>query len=163
MKIKSRHYLKKDDASRIKNKMLSVFKGCEDLFGKDARLEIVKTDMGYDLIFINGNPMLFMIDDEPFFTVRGALKANPAENLVVVDSGAIRFVTNGADIMCPGIVEADKNIAPGDMVIVVEDKHKKPLAIGKALISGADMAGNSGKAVKSIHHVGDEIWNAGES
>ncbi|MCK5660096.1 MAG: DUF1947 domain-containing protein [Methanosarcinales archaeon] len=162
MKVKSRHFLKKDEASKVKNNMLSIFKGCDDIFGKKTKLEIVKTDMGYDLIYIDGHPMLFLIGDETFLTVRGALKAKPEERLVVVDAGAIRFVTNGADVMCPGIVDADENIKIDDFVIIVEETHKKPLAIGKALISGQEMVGKSGKAVKSIHVVGDEIWKAGE-
>jgi len=75
----------------------------------------------------------------------------------VVDAGAVRFVVNGADIMNPGIVNADPEIAPGDLVVVVEERYRKPLAVGRALIPGTEMKGE-GKAVKSMHHVGDLIW-----
>jgi PUA domain protein len=64
---------------------------------------------------------------------------------------------NGADIMSPGIVFADPEIVAGDLVVVAEEKHRKPLAIGRALIPGTEMKGE-GKAVKSLHHVGDQIW-----
>lgn len=74
--------------------------------------------------------------------------------------GAIRFVTNGADIMSPGIVETDENIKQNDVVIIVEETHKKPLAIGIAEITGEEMVNNdSGKAIQNIHYIGDDIWN----
>ncbi len=64
--------------------------------------------------------------------------------------------------MAPGgIVEADPDIKEGgDFVIVVEETHRKPLAIGKALMEGQQMVDSeSGKAIKSISHVGDKIWS----
>jgi PUA domain protein len=97
------------------------------------------------------------VEDQPFFTVLGAIELEPQKKLVVVDAGAVRFVVNGADIMNPGIVNADPEIAPGDLVVVVEERYRKPLAVGRALIPGTEMKGE-GKAVKSMHHVGDLIW-----
>ena len=97
------------------------------------------------------------IEGRPFFTILGAMELLPKKRLVVVDSGAVRFIANGADVMSPGIVSADPEIEPGDLVIVAEEKHRKPMAIGRAIIPGKDMRGE-GKAVKSIHHVGDQIW-----
>ena len=62
--------------------------------------------------------------------------------------------------MAPGVVEADSEIEEGDLVIVVEEVHRKPLAIGKALMAGPQMVEiNSGKAIKSITHVGDKLWS----
>ena len=74
--------------------------------------------------------------------------------------GAVKFVTNGADIMAPGIVDADDTIAVDDSVWICDETHKKPLAVGIALKSGIEMVQQEkGKAVKMIHHVGDELWN----
>ena len=93
----------------------------------------------------------------PLEETLGAIELAPSKRLVVVDAGAVRFVVNGADIMKPGIVSADPEIAVGDLVIVMEERHKKPLAVGRALVAGCEMKGE-GKAVKSLHHVGDIIW-----
>jgi PUA domain protein len=60
--------------------------------------------------------------------------------------------------MSPGIVEADPSITEGDLVIIIEQAHGKAIAIGRALITGKNMKGGKGKAIKSIHYVGDEIW-----
>jgi PUA domain protein len=75
-----------------------------------------------------------------------------------VDPGAIKFIINGADTMSPGIVEADPAINEGDLVIIVEQAHGKAIAIGRALIPGKNMVRGKGKAIKTIHYVGDELW-----
>jgi PUA domain protein len=45
-------------------------------------------------------------------------------------------------------------------VQIAEERHGKPLAIGIALLSAEEMRTQAqGKMVKSLHHVGDDIWN----
>ena len=95
-----------------------------------------------------------------FLSCRGLLLYKPQARYVTVDMGAIKFVTNGADIMAPGIVEADPALQPGDWCWVRDERNKQPLAVGKALVPGTAMVRGKGKAVKSIHHVGDKLWNA---
>jgi len=155
MKTKSRHHLKGSEARRV---IATLDPFLEDDSGlRKASLERAETDEGVDLIFVDGKPLIMIMDEQPFFTVLGAIELKPQKRLVVVDAGAVRFIVNGADVMSPGIVSADPEIALGDMVIVVEERHKKPLAIGRALIPGPEMKGE-GKAIKSLHHVGDQIW-----
>lgn len=155
MKIKSRHHLKGSDARKIIAKIEPFLEDPSRL--RKSSLEMAISDEGVDLIFVDGRPLLMTVEDQPFFTVLGAIELAPAKRLVIVDAGAVRFVVNGADIMKPGIVSADPEIAVGDLVVVVEDRHKKPLAVGRALVAGTEMKGE-GKAVKSLHHVGDCIW-----
>ena len=76
-----------------------------------------------------------------------------------MDQGAIRFVSNGADIMKPGITRVDSSIEPGDLVIVLEETHEKALCIGRSIVPDTDMLGSSGKAIESIHYVGDELYH----
>ena len=155
MKIKSRHHLKGSDARKIIAKIEPFLEDPAPLH--QSSLEMAVSDEGVDLIFVDGRPLLMIVEDQPFFTVLGAIEMMPHKKLVMVDSGAVRFVVNGADIMKPGIVSADPEIAVGDLVVIVEERHNKPLAIGRALVAGTDMKGE-GKAVKSLHHVGDAIW-----
>jgi PUA-domain protein len=91
-------------------------------------------------------------------TVSGANEHPPENHVVTVDSGAISFVSDGANIMRPGIVEATDDIEPGDLVIVVEENHGKALAVGRAEVAGEDMVGDSGKVVENLHHVGDDLY-----
>jgi PUA-domain protein len=155
MKRKSRHHLRDSEARKIIADLEALLEDPSGL--QKANLERAEADEAIDLVYVGGRPLLMMVDDVPFFTILGAMELSLKKRLVVVDSGAVRFIVNGADVMNPGIVAADPEIAAGDLVVVIEEKHRKPLAIGRALISGPEMKGE-GKAVKSLHHVGDHIW-----
>ena len=115
------------------------------------------------LLIADGEVRGILVGDRPFLTVRGLL-AYPAKNRwVTVDMGAVKYVYNGADVMAPGIVDADPEIKPGDLVWVRDEKNLRPLAIGEALMAGPEMvASEKGKAVQSIHHVGDALWKLDE-
>lgn len=97
-------------------------------------------------------------ESQPFLTVRGLMQYRPAARFVTVDMGAVKFVTNGADVMAPGIVEADPALQVGDWCWVRDERNNQPLAIGRALVPGTAMVRGKGKAVRSVHHVGDKIW-----
>ncbi len=155
MKIRSRNVLRKSDEKNLINDIAEAFGDASAFAGK--KLEDVVTDE-MEFIFVDGEALLFKIEGKIFPTVRGALKLNPAQRRVLVDPGAVKFIINGADVMGKGIVEADTSIKEGDLVIVMEQAHGKALAIGRALVPGNEMAGRAGKAVESIHYVGDELW-----
>ena len=96
-------------------------------------------------------------------TIKGLLAFPATKRAVTVDMGAVRFIHNGADVMAPGIVDADPGIREGDVIWVRDEKNRKPLAVGRALMDGPTMAREEkGKAVETLHHVGDEIWRLGE-
>ena len=77
--------------------------------------------------------------------------------------GAVPYVTNGADVMGPGILEADPGISEGDLVWIKDVKNNVPLAVGVALRSGEELSSKQpGKAIKTIHYVGDKLWKTGE-
>ena len=138
--------------------LVSTF-GEELSYLEDKTLEKITLEE-YAVILVDGKPLLFEIEGHLFPTVRGALEMELQKRVVTVDKGAIRFVSNGADIMAPGVVAADPEIKEEDLVIIVEETHQKPLAIGKAIMGGSEMVeATSGKAIKSITHVGDKLWN----
>lgn len=87
------------------------------------------------------------------------LLAKPAaKGWVTVDMGAVRFVTNGADVMGPGIVDADPAIAAGALAWIRDEKNKRALAVGEALAAGSEMAKKPGKQVRTLHWIGDKVW-----
>ncbi|MFC7155729.1 RNA-binding protein [Halomarina halobia] len=157
MQVKSRHHLRSDEIERVKETLadgLGV-----DLDGDSfERVEFVDHDT--DLVLVDGDPAVVYFDDEPFLTVRGANEFPPEHHLVTVDAGAVSFVSDGADVMRPGITEADGDIEAGDLVAIAEETHGKVLAVGRALEDGDDLTGDSGKVIESLHHVGDELYNA---
>jgi PUA-domain protein len=155
MKVRKRHFLKADAASDVIRALTTY----EPEVLHEGSLELAEAKK-FKVLLLNGTPFAMYIEGKPFFTVKGALELRPRRNLVTVDKGAIKYVINGADIMSPGIVNADSDITVGDLVVVIEEQHGKALAVGKALISGPEMVHNTaGKAVEVVHHIGDAIWN----
>ena len=41
--------------------------------------------------------------------------------------GAVGFITKGADVMAPGITDADPMIQKDDLVWICDEKHRKPI------------------------------------
>ncbi len=155
IKVKKRNFLKKKKIKQIKND-LGEYSG---LLENKKNVEILEAEPN-SFILVDGEPYIIIIDDKAFPTLKAALDNEIDGKSVTVDMGAVRFVTNGADIMSPGIVAADDGISPGDIVLIVDETHNKPLAIGVSLITGEEMVENdSGKAIETKHYVGDEIWN----
>jgi len=157
LKIRSRVQLRKSKKIKLVDELASIF---GDVIRQlsDSKFETGTTDE-YTVLLIGGKPFFYYEAGEVIPTLRGALELELKTPIVVVDAGAVRYLANGADVMCPGIVKADPSIREGDLVIITEESHGKPLAIGRALMPGEAMTAESGKAVKSVHYVGDKIWN----
>ncbi|MFB6149379.1 MAG: RNA-binding protein [Halobacteriales archaeon] len=155
MEIASRHHLRSDavdDLETILEEQLGV------TLAADSYELVELADEPIDIVLVDGEPAVFYVDDEPFLTVKGANMYPPQQRVVTVDAGAVQFVSDGADVMRPGIVEADPNIEPDDLVVIAEETHGKVLAIGRSRVSGEEMTGEQGKVIDSIHHVGDELF-----
>lgn len=156
-KVKNRHRLKSRDIRDIQNQLKKTFN--HDFFDVKSSVETGEIE-GMQLIFVDDEPVFMNHEGETVFTLHGLHKYKPRENFVVVDMGAVKFVTSGADVMAPGIVDADNNIDEDEQVWICDERHHKPLAVGIALMKGEQMArDNQGKAVRVIHYVGDKLWN----
>jgi PUA domain protein len=156
LELRHRHRLRRKEITKFADDLLAAL-GVKTFEEADA------VDLGdtqrFQVILFQNEVVGIVAEGAAFLTVKGLLRWKPQKRFVSVDEGAIRFICNGADIMGPGISEADGAIQPGEMVWVRDMKHKKPLAIGKAMVGGAVMASKApGKAVKNIHYVGDELW-----
>lgn len=155
MKIRKRYHLQKKKLKKITEELgdYSV------LIPTKAKIEMLEAEP-YPIVLVDGQPQIMLVDERPFPTLKAALTMEMKSKYVVVDMGAVRFMANGADVMSPGIVDADPDLVEGDVVVVVDETHRKPLAVGISLISGPEMVENDkGKAVKTIHFIGDPIWD----
>ena len=155
MPIKRRYHVRKASFKRLVREVAEKFGVATSELLKGA-IETVELEGGGELIVVNGEVLLFRSRGELFPVLR-VLDRVPLKR-VVVDMGAVPHVVNGADIMAPGVVSADENIVPDEGVVVVDVRHNKPLAVGRALVPGVTMKGPRGKVVENLHHVGDEIW-----
>jgi len=154
--------------ARLRRKEATDFLGrLADEFGMDVPLDDVPLDEAeagpQRLLLRNNDAIAIFLESGIAPTIRGLLAFPAKKRAVTVDMGAVRFIYNGADVMAPGIVEADPGIRAGDVVWVRDEKNGRPLAIGCAIMDGPTMAREEkGKAIQTIHHVGDEIWRLGE-
>jgi PUA domain protein len=145
-----------------------LFSKMESSWPKDAIPKRPKTLRAADLE--NGTSLI--LNDEilaitkgndviPFLASPKRLQSFPK---AIIDSGAVRFVCNGADIMRPGIRSFEGLFKEGDYVVVKEETHGKFLVVGKATTDAETAAQiNKGVVIENLHYVGDDAWNTGKS
>ena len=129
----------------------------EALYGAKANVEVVDSDVG-EIYLIEGKPILFKLGDVVLPTLLFSEFAAKAPK-IVVDMGAIPYVCKGATVMAPGIVRVEGKFGKGDLVLIVDMKHGKALALGESLLD-AETAKQTkkGPVVKTLHYVSDKIW-----
>jgi PUA-domain protein len=112
------------------------------------------------VFFADGKPWIVRTQGRLF----PSLKNDPVLNMlpkIVVDMGAIPHVANGAQIMRPGIRQIEGQFNKDDLVIILDEKHRKVIALGVAEIDSETMrAMTKGRVITNIHYVGDSLWNA---
>ncbi len=157
IKIKNLHRLKNKEIRNLKDELNENF-DCDFNFDDSIIESGVIDDKRF--VFIDDEPCFVYIDSKLVFTLFGLNRFQPKNRYVVVDMGAVKFVTNGADVMSPGIVDCDEDILKDDQIWICDERNKKPLAVGFALIDGIDMKNkNEGRACETIFYVGDKLYN----
>lgn len=155
-----RHFLKENEAKRIIAEFSRCFKvESEELLGSKPNIEIAEVET-YKIFIINGTPALAKSGERLFPTLvfEKPLLLLPK---VVVDMGAVPHICNGADVMAPGVLRIEGDFNKEEFVLITDEHHGKPLAIGIALFDSQAMENQKqGKIVKTIHHVGDKLWDA---
>ncbi len=161
MNIKTRHFIQKSQIRELQDDLLRHYdeKFVEQIFPKKARIELIQTDAGDTLYAVN-NVLKIWKSNEGYIPVLTLLLNKQVDlKKIVVDKGAIRFVTNGADVMRPGITKIDPSIKIGDIVVIVDENHDRALAIGRAMLDAKQMENKtSGKVVKNLHTIQDDVW-----
>jgi PUA-domain protein len=154
-----RYSLKSKDAKLILNEVAERLKvNVAALFGSKAKVEVVKVEFG-QIYLIGGNPLFFKVGARVLPTLLFQDFAALAPK-VVVDMGAVPYVCKGADVMAPGIVRVEGEFGKGELVLVVDEKHGKSLALGESLYdSETARSTKQGAVVKNFHFVSDKIWN----
>lgn len=125
---------------------------------KDSTVEVIESEIG-DVYLVGGKPILFKSANRVLPTLLFSEFAEKAPK-AVVDMGAVPYVCKGATVMAPGIVRYEGDFAAGDLVLVVDMKHGKALAVGEAVMDSAAARGTKkGPVVKTLHFVSDKIWD----
>lgn len=147
--------LRKDQVKRFNDQIFELY-GAEDFFSKKEPVVLVEDK----ILLKSGQPSFFIFEDKPIPILKIVLQDKVNLKTITIDMGAVKFVASGADIMRPGIVDFSDDIKKNDFVAIIDQNNKKPLAIGKSLLSSEDLqAVESGKVILNLHYVGDDIWN----
>ena len=154
-----RYALKSKQAKLLLNEVSRRLKISLDfLFNSKARVEVVRTDIG-KIYLVNSKPLLFKATEKILPTLIFQDFALQAPR-IIVDLGAVPYVCNGADIMAPGIVRIEGKFGKGDLVLVVDEKYGKPIALGESLYNSENAKNTKqGVVVNNLHFVSDKIWN----
>ena len=130
----------------------------EELLGSKTRIEVNKTETG-DVFIFNGRSLLAR-SNGTLFPILSFEELLPHFPKIIVDMGAVPYVCKGADVMAPGVLLINGEFNEDDLLIVIDERHAKPLAVGIALFGSEEMKNvKRGKTVKILHYVGDKLWN----
>jgi PUA-domain protein len=153
-----RHFLREKEARKLLDFSQRLKTDVEQVLGSKPRIEVNETEAA-EIFILNGKPLLARSGGELFPTLAFE-EVFPFISRIVVDMGAVPYVCKGADVMAPGVVSVKGEFEENDLLLVVDERHGKPLAIGVALFNSQVMKNmKHGKIVKNIHHVGDKLWN----
>jgi PUA domain protein len=129
-----------------------------DFFISKPKIEIAEFDAGKILI-IQGKPLFFQANNSinPTLFFSEFLDCLPK---IVVDMGAVPYVCKGANVMVPGIVRMNSDFDKDKLVLVIDEKHAKALALGRSLFSSYEIRNRKkGIVIKNLHFVSDKFWN----
>jgi PUA domain protein len=162
MNIKQRHFIQKSQIKELQKDILKHYdeKFLNQIFPKKARVEVIQTETGDTLYAIN-NVLKLWKSKEGYIPVLTLLFNKQVDlKKIVVDKGAIRFVSNNADVFRAGITEIDKSIKKGDILQIVDENNHRAIAVGKAMYDAKEMESmNEGKVIKNLLCVKSKVWN----
>jgi len=137
--------------------IIAVFKEFDIDIGNYSKFEIVNTDKN-QIIRADKEIIGFYFNNKIYPSLKLNLDKSNIKN-IYLDLGAIPFITKGADLMAPGIKDLEQ-FNKDSLVVLRDAVHKKALALGIAEFSSEDIKTmEKGKAIKTIHYIGDKIWN----
>ncbi len=152
-------FLRKREAKRFLREISqSLGIDAEKIFGSKPQIEIVETKRK-KVYLIDRTPLFVVFEDVPLPTLflKEYLSHLPQ---VTVDMGAVPYVCNGADVMAPGIVRVDGDFKKGELVVVVDERNKQPIAIAQSIFDSEKIRiMKKGKVLRNLHYVGDVVWN----
>jgi PUA domain protein len=160
MSVKQRRYaLKSKEVKQILCEASQQFKmDLDALFGNKVTIEAVEFDNS-QIYIVNTRPIMFKATNVflPLLSFAEFIEVAPK---ITVDMGAIPFVCKGANVMAPGIRHVEGEFSKGDLLVVVDEKHGKALALGESMLDATIFRETkNGPVIKTQHYVSDKYWN----
>lgn len=153
--IKKKHPLSSKEQKEFLEILKEKFPQIYEKIDRKKTIEILETKNGDKIYMQEEKAITMIIDGELIPPLREEfLNSFPK---VVIDMGAVPHIANGADVMAPGIRSIHGSL--NDIVVVVDEKHGKPIAIGKVIMNPMEvLEKRKGRAIKNLHYVGDYLW-----
>ena len=155
----AKRHLKDKEAKQLIKEFIQRYPKSEPILrsAKDFEELVVNESSA---VFVDGRPLILR-------TKAGLLPSLKFEELVntfpkiVIDMGAVPHVVNGAQIMRPGIRKIKDDFGKGDLVVIVDEKFGRDIALGIADMDSSTMKTMAkGKVITNVHYVGDELWES---
>lgn len=128
-----------------------------DPIPSDALVRLIQYEDG--VLTVDGDPRYAHHDNTIIPLLSGLLRDNFTAT-ITIDMGAVKPVSSGADIMAPGVTDADESVKPGRIVSVIDEDNEKPIAVVRATSDAASMVdAKEGVVAESLHYVGDDLWD----
>jgi len=152
-------HLKDRESKQIIKEFINHFPSSADLLNSTEHLEELSVE-DTSVFFADGKPWILRTKGNliPSLKFDAILATLPK---IIVDMGAVPHVVNGAPIMRPGIRQIEGQFSKDDLVAVLDEKHRKTLALGVALMDSEIMRSmTKGRMIDNIHYVGDLVWDS---
>lgn len=168
--VSTQNQVKSSIQRGIRAKVCSTYPSLEesgaidDILPKKEQAILAKLPDRVQVICINGEPLFFAQREDNWFpTLRLLHKYPDMMPKLRADTGAIKFVLSGANIMCPGLTSPgaaihDEVDAETPVAIYAEGKEHA-MAVGLTKMSTKDIKEiNKGIAVENVHCLNDGLW-----
>ncbi|CAD7934471.1 unnamed protein product [Amoebophrya sp. A120] len=139
---------------------------------KNANILLGKTKNKIQLVILDEEVIFFQPDSNNpgkvwFPTLRLLHQYPSMMPKMQVDTGAIKFVLKGADVMCPGLTHptggAMEDVPKDVPVQIVAENKETACAVGLTAMSTEEIRKlNKGNGVLSMHSLGDCLWKEGK-
>lgn len=156
--ILRRYFLRKKEKRSLLQKVSETLGiDTEQVFGSKPQIEVIET--GRHKIFVANGLAIFAKSKDGLFPTlffKDSFRLLPE---IIVNMGAVPHICNGADVMVPGIVEMRGDFKEDDLVLVLDERNRKPIAITRSFFNSKSAKTlTKGRVLKNLHHVGDDIW-----
>jgi len=154
----SRSSIKQKEAKRLLANFFKSINMKSQNFSIKPPVELVKTN-DEEIVFVNKAPIFARSNNKliPTLLSDKLLFQLPK---VTVNMGAIPHICNGADVMAPGVVRFEGDFNAEDVVVVLDERHQKPVALTTALYCKEEAEKlKHGKILKNVHYIGDKLWS----
>jgi PUA domain protein len=157
--IKRRHFLREKEVPQLLDEFSQKLNiDVRQLLGAKTQVEEAESPAA-KIFFLHNKPLLTIFNNTLVPTLFSDEIVSKLPK-IVVNMGAVPHLCNGADLMAPGVVRIEKDYRTNDYVVIVDELHKKPLAVAIALTDSSTARNTPrGKIARNIHYVGDILWN----